>query len=165
MQCLPSELMVKRFRMSLLINIWECIWTTNWPEPLTLRWHIKKDSVVSISWGDWDILDLSRLWRQYAVVCWGSDIRISDAYRLNKLIKKVSSVLETTLAKLSVILCGSHPLNGIVGAQESTFSRRLIPPRCKERYFRNVFLLRLGCTTTPNVNMCRIVRVCMYSYG
>jgi len=33
----------------------------------------------------------------YAVVCWGSGIRISDANRLNKLIKKNNSVLGTTL--------------------------------------------------------------------
>ncbi|KAI4894895.1 hypothetical protein NFI96_003892 [Prochilodus magdalenae] len=86
----------------------------------------------------------------YAVACWGSRLRVADANRLNKLIRKASDVVgveldslmavseRRTLAKLQTIMDnGSHPLYHTVMSHRSTFSARLIQPKCTtERHRR-----------------------------
>ncbi|KAI4873537.1 hypothetical protein NFI96_012248, partial [Prochilodus magdalenae] len=86
----------------------------------------------------------------YAVACWGSRLRVADANRLNKLIRKASDVVgveldslmavseRRTLSKLQTIMDnGSHPLYHTVMRHRSTFSARLIQPKCTtERHSR-----------------------------
>ena len=84
----------------------------------------------------------------YAVVCWKGGSSDRDRSRLNRLIRRASSVLDCPLdsievvgerrmlAKLTSIMDNtSHPLHDTVGSLSSSFSSRLIHPRCKkERY-------------------------------
>ncbi|KAI4892845.1 hypothetical protein NFI96_004933 [Prochilodus magdalenae] len=87
----------------------------------------------------------------YAVACWGSRLRVADANRLNKLIRKASDVVgveldslmavseRRTLAKLQTIMDnGSHPLFHTVMSHRSTFSARLIQPKCTTERHRSV---------------------------
>ena len=87
----------------------------------------------------------------YVVVCWGCGSSERDRKRLNKLVKRAGSVLDCPLdsieevgerrmlAKLTSIMDNpSHPLHQTVGALSSSFSNRLLHPRCKkERYHRS----------------------------
>ena len=87
----------------------------------------------------------------YGVVCWGSSISIADRKRLNKIIRKSSSVLGCPLdpvevvgdrrmrTKLTNMLKNlSHPMHRSLTALSSSFSARLRHPRCvKERYRRS----------------------------
>ncbi|KAI3356779.1 hypothetical protein L3Q82_003318 [Scortum barcoo] len=81
----------------------------------------------------------------YAVVCWGGGCSERDKKRLNRLIKRASSVCgcpldsievmgeRRALAKLSTIMDNtSHPLHQTVGALSSSFSNRLRHPRCRK---------------------------------
>ncbi len=87
----------------------------------------------------------------YGVVCWSSSITERERKKLDKVIKKSSSVLgcaldsvqevvdRRVLAKLTSMLDHeSHPLQDTLSALESSFSDRLIHPRCvKERFSRS----------------------------
>ncbi|KAI5098355.1 gastrula zinc finger protein XlCGF28.1-like [Silurus meridionalis] len=87
----------------------------------------------------------------YGVVCWGSSISTADRKRLDKLIRKASSVLGIPLdtvqevgerrmvAKLSSLLQNaSHHLYETVTSLSSSFSDRLLHAKClKERYRRS----------------------------
>ncbi|KAJ7341790.1 hypothetical protein JRQ81_007039, partial [Phrynocephalus forsythii] len=87
----------------------------------------------------------------YAVVCWSSGSTERDKNRLNKLVRRASSVLEyplgsveemgkrRMLAKLTSIMNNtSHPLHQTVETLRSSFSGRLRHPRGgKERYRRS----------------------------
>ncbi|KAI3366973.1 hypothetical protein L3Q82_009258, partial [Scortum barcoo] len=79
------------------------------------------------------------------VVCWGGGCSERDKKRLNRLIKRASSVCgcpldsievmgeRRALAKLSTIMDNtSHPLHQTVGALSSSFSNRLRHPRCRK---------------------------------
>ncbi|KAI3364550.1 hypothetical protein L3Q82_011346, partial [Scortum barcoo] len=79
------------------------------------------------------------------VVCWGGGCSERDKKRLNRLIKRASSVCGSpldsievmgerrALAKLSTIMDNtSHPLHQTVGALSSSFSNRLRHPRCRK---------------------------------
>ncbi|KAI5101598.1 C-C motif chemokine 3-like [Silurus meridionalis] len=88
----------------------------------------------------------------YSVVCWGSSISTADRKGLDKLIRKASSVLGIFLdtvqevgerrmvTKLSSLLQNaSHPLYETVTSLSSSFSDRLLHPKClKERYRRSL---------------------------
>ncbi|XP_049902554.1 uncharacterized protein LOC126391694 [Epinephelus moara] len=89
----------------------------------------------------------------YGVVCWGSSVSAADRKRLDKLIKKASSVLGCSLdsvqvvgerrmtAKLSSLRTNdSHPLQEEIKALESSFSDRLIHPKCVKEHYRRSFL-------------------------
>lgn len=89
----------------------------------------------------------------YAVVCWGASCTDRDRKRLDKLIKRASSVLggplasieevaeKRMLAKLTSIMDNtSHPLHETVGTLSSSFSGRLIHPRCKKERYRRSFI-------------------------
>ena len=89
----------------------------------------------------------------YAVVCWGSRLRVADANRLNKLNRKAGDVVgvkldsltavseRRMLRKLHVILnFDSHPLHNVLNERRSSFSERLIPPRCTTERHRKSFL-------------------------
>jgi hypothetical protein len=110
----------------------------------------------------------------FAVVCWGANIKAGDASRVNKLIRKASSVLGMSLdtleevaerrilAKLLAIMDNvTHPLHAMVMTQRSTFSHRLIPPRCARERYRRSFLpaaMRLynaspGCRAVGNIDL------------
>ncbi|TWW59860.1 hypothetical protein D4764_06G0013900, partial [Takifugu flavidus] len=80
----------------------------------------------------------------YAVVCWSCGSSERDRKRLNKLVRRAGSVLDCSLdsieevgerrmlAKLTSIMdTPSHPLHETVGALSSSFSSRLLHPRCK----------------------------------
>ena len=100
----------------------------------------------------------------FAVVSWGAGIRTKDANRLNKLIKKAKSVVgsqlvtveevveERMLAKLLATMANpSHPLHTTLDQLRSSFSNRLIQPRCKKERYRKSFLptaIRLYNTST-----------------
>ncbi|KAI3355740.1 hypothetical protein L3Q82_004197 [Scortum barcoo] len=79
------------------------------------------------------------------LVCWGGGCSERDKKRLNRLIKRASSVCgcpldsievmgeRRALAKLSTIMDNtSHPLHQTVGALSSSFSNRLRHPRCRK---------------------------------
>ena len=89
----------------------------------------------------------------FAVVCWSSSITERDRKKLDKVIKKSTSVLgcpldsvekvgdRRVLAKLTAMLDQeSHPLHYSLSALESSFSGRLIHPRCSKERYRNSFL-------------------------
>ncbi|KAI4872033.1 hypothetical protein NFI96_006516 [Prochilodus magdalenae] len=89
----------------------------------------------------------------YGVVCWGSSISTADRKRLDQLLKRAGSVLGSpldpvqvvgdrrTLAKLASMLENdSHPMHETLAALGSSFSNRLLHPKCvKERYRRGQF--------------------------
>jgi hypothetical protein len=89
----------------------------------------------------------------YAVACWSSSITERDIKKLDKVIKKSSSVLgcpldsvrevgdRRVLAKLTAMLTHeSHPLHYTLSALESSFSDRLRHPRCVTERYRRSFL-------------------------
>ncbi|KAI3354985.1 hypothetical protein L3Q82_004788 [Scortum barcoo] len=90
----------------------------------------------------------------YAVVCWGGGCSERDKKRLNRLIKRASSVCgcpldsievmgeRRALAKLSTIMATTtlHPLHQTVGALSSSFSNRLRHPRCRKERFHRSFI-------------------------
>ncbi|TWW55087.1 hypothetical protein D4764_09G0001360 [Takifugu flavidus] len=88
----------------------------------------------------------------YAVVCWSCGSSERDRKRLNKLVRRAGSVLDCSLdsidgvgerrmlAKLTSIMdTPSHPLHETVGALSSSFSSRLLHPRCKRERYRRLF--------------------------
>ncbi|TWW53956.1 hypothetical protein D4764_0170350 [Takifugu flavidus] len=89
----------------------------------------------------------------YAVVCWGAGIKAKDANRLNKLIKKAGSVVGCRLDNLDEVVrdrmvlklrtimdSPSHPLHNTVDKLRSSFSSRLLQPRCSKERDRKSFL-------------------------
>ncbi|CAL9684750.1 unnamed protein product [Knipowitschia caucasica] len=89
----------------------------------------------------------------YGVVCWNSSITERDRKKLDKVIRKSSSVLgcsldtvqqvgdRRVLSKLTSMLDHDcHPLQDTLSALESSFSDRLIHPRCVKERFRRSFL-------------------------
>ncbi|TWW75415.1 hypothetical protein D4764_13G0000770 [Takifugu flavidus] len=81
----------------------------------------------------------------FAVVCWGAGIKAKDANRLNKLIKKAGSVVGCKLANLDEVVrdrmvlklrtimdSPSHSLHNTVDKLRSSFSNRLLQPRCSK---------------------------------
>ncbi|KAI3359132.1 hypothetical protein L3Q82_002598 [Scortum barcoo] len=84
----------------------------------------------------------------YGIVCWASSITDRDRRRMDRLVRRASSVLGCPLdsvevvgngrmmAKLSSLLNNtSHPLQDSLTALGSSFSERLLHPRCvKERW-------------------------------
>ena len=89
----------------------------------------------------------------FAVACWGGGIKAGDANRLNKLVKKAGSVVGVKLDSLEVVaerrMRGminailenpSHPLHEELRLMRSTFSNRLIPPRCRTERLRRSFV-------------------------
>ena len=100
----------------------------------------------------------------FAVVFWGSRLRVVNAKRLNRLIHKVSDVVGVELDSLTVVSerrimlsklhvtldNGFHPLHDMVHSNRSTFSTRLIPPRCTTEFHTKSFLLvsiKLFCSS------------------
>ena len=96
------------------------------------------------------------------MVCWGCGSSERDRKRLNKLVKRVGSVLDCPLdsieevgekrmfAKLTSIM--DNPLHETVGALSSSISNRLLHPWCiKESYRRSFFptAVRLFNTNNP----------------
>ncbi|TWW65078.1 hypothetical protein D4764_22G0007250 [Takifugu flavidus] len=87
----------------------------------------------------------------YGIVCWSSSIRDRDRKRMDRLVRRASSILGCPLdsvevvgngrlmAKLSSMLNNtSPPLQDTLTALGSSFSERLLHPRCvKERYRRS----------------------------
>nr|XP_010780298.1 PREDICTED: von Willebrand factor A domain-containing protein 7-like [Notothenia coriiceps] len=78
----------------------------------------------------------------FAVVCWGGNKNTRDTGRLNKLVRKASSVVGVQLDNLEEVAEGrarrkldrilenpSHPLHAELVKMRSTFSHRLIPPQ------------------------------------
>ena len=89
----------------------------------------------------------------FAVVCWGSRLKVADANRLNKLIRKASDVVggkvdtltavsdRRMLSKVWTILkYGSHPLHNSLVEKRSIFIQRLIAPTCTTEHYRKSFL-------------------------
>ncbi|KAL0969788.1 hypothetical protein UPYG_G00232300 [Umbra pygmaea] len=91
----------------------------------------------------------------FAVACWGDSVRTADRNRVDKLIKKAGSVVGAelgtvqqvagarTLIKLGSILANpAHPLNLLKVMNSSTFSQRLLAPRCKSERYRRASNIR-----------------------
>ena len=89
----------------------------------------------------------------YAIVCWGSRLKVADTNRLNKLIRKASDVVGVQLDSLTEVMERRmlsrlqdimdntfHPLHSVLDNHRSTFSARLIPPRCTTERHRKSFL-------------------------
>lgn len=89
----------------------------------------------------------------FAVVSWGAGIKAKDANKLRKLIRKAESVVgsklvtleevveDRILAKLLAIMDHpSHPLHKTLDKLRSSFSHRLIQPRCSKERYRKSFL-------------------------
>ncbi|KAL0187591.1 hypothetical protein M9458_014690, partial [Cirrhinus mrigala] len=89
----------------------------------------------------------------YAVVCWGSSLRVRDINRLNRIIRKAGHVVgeeldsltevseRRMLSKIKTILdFPSHPLHTVLTSYRSTFSNRLRLPRCTTERHRKSFL-------------------------
>ena len=88
----------------------------------------------------------------YAVLCWGGgSISVEDKNRINKLIKRAGSVigltpdaLEVTVEKRMrskvkmVLLFEGHPLHCVFKGLTSSFSERLVMPRCSTERLRSV---------------------------
>ncbi|TWW53320.1 hypothetical protein D4764_0013870 [Takifugu flavidus] len=90
----------------------------------------------------------------YGFVCWSSSITDRDRKRMDRLVRRASSVLGCPLdsvevvgngrmmAKLSSMLNNmSHPLQDTLTALGSSFSERLLHPRCVKERYRRSFLL------------------------
>ena len=86
----------------------------------------------------------------YAVVCWGGSTTKKDSSRLDKLTRRVGSVVgmkldslvsvaeERTLNKLLAIMDNaSHPLHTTITNQRSLFSDRLLLPRTNTNTLKN----------------------------
>ncbi len=89
----------------------------------------------------------------YAVVCWGSSLRVRDINRLNRIIKKaghvvgeeLDSLIEVSerrmLSKIKTIReFHSHPLYNVLISYRSSFSNRFLLPRCTTERHRKSFL-------------------------
>uniref|UniRef100_A0A8C4X371 B30.2/SPRY domain-containing protein n=1 Tax=Erpetoichthys calabaricus TaxID=27687 RepID=A0A8C4X371_ERPCA len=89
----------------------------------------------------------------YAVVFWGGSIKRKDASRLDKLVRKASSMVGmeldslTSVAErralsrlLSIMENPLHPLNSIISRQRSSFSDRLLSLSCSTDRLRRSFL-------------------------
>ena len=89
----------------------------------------------------------------FAAVSWGAGIKAKDANRLNKLVRKAESVVgsklitleevveDRMLAKLLAIMDNpSHPIHKTLDKLKSSFSNRLIQPRCSKERYRKSFL-------------------------
>ncbi|TWW55977.1 hypothetical protein D4764_09G0010270 [Takifugu flavidus] len=89
----------------------------------------------------------------YGIVCWSSSITDRDRKRMDRLVRRASSVLGCPLdsvevvgngrmvAKLSSMLNNtSHPLQDTLTALGSSFSERLLHPRCAKERYRRSFL-------------------------
>ena len=89
----------------------------------------------------------------FAVACWGEGVRTADKNRLDKLIRKASSVVgdaqqtvqkvaeARTLNKLGTIMTNpAHPLHSRKMINSGTFSQRLIAPMCKSERYRKSFI-------------------------
>lgn len=90
----------------------------------------------------------------YAVGCWGGSMKVVEAKKLNKLIRKAGSEvagqlgsLETvtessqTLSRLWAIMENTdHPLHSVVAKLKSTFSLRLTRVKCSTQRHRRSFL-------------------------
>ena len=90
----------------------------------------------------------------YAVVCWGGGIKIGERNKLDKTIKKASSVVGLRMEGLqsvaerrimdklnSIMSNASHPLYADLQERVSTFSQRLtFPPKMRTERYRLSFL-------------------------
>ncbi|XP_056908721.1 uncharacterized protein LOC130536643 [Takifugu flavidus] len=90
----------------------------------------------------------------YGVVCWSCGSSERDRKRLNKLVRRACSLLDCSLDSIdevgerrmlvkltSIMDTPSHPLHETVGALSSSFSSRLLHPRCKKERYRRSFIL------------------------
>ena len=97
----------------------------------------------------------------YGVVCWSSSILAADRRRLDKLIKKASSILGCPLTPMQVVeesrmmdklssplVQESHSLQVTITALGSYFSNRLIHSKCVKEKYHRAFLLQSDSTTT-----------------
>ena len=89
----------------------------------------------------------------YAAVCWGGSMTDRNSRRLDRLVKKASSVLGRSLDPLgavverrtrsivqSILENDRHPLHSILEGQRSSNSWRLISLRCRTERFRRSFV-------------------------
>ncbi|XP_077475191.1 battenin isoform X3 [Stigmatopora argus] len=89
----------------------------------------------------------------YAVLCWGCGSTERDRNRLNKLVRRASSVLgcprdsveevgerRMLTRMMSIMDSTSHPLHESVESLQSSFSNRLRHPHCRKERFRRSFL-------------------------
>ncbi|TWW78270.1 hypothetical protein D4764_11G0003910 [Takifugu flavidus] len=120
-----------------------------------LEWSTNTDAVYKKA--------MSRL---YFLRRLSTGIKAKDANRLNKLIKKAGSVVGCRLDKLDEVVRDrmvlklrtimdnpSHPLHNTVEKLRSSFSSRLLQPRCSKERYRKSFLpsaIRLYNSSKPS---------------
>ncbi|KAI3372722.1 hypothetical protein L3Q82_023183, partial [Scortum barcoo] len=98
----------------------------------------------------------------YTLVCWCSRLKTADTNRLNKLIRRAGSVLGVELESvaelserrmlkklLSIMDNVSHPLHATLMSCQSSFSRRLRPPRSSLNATGGPSYLRLSDSIIP----------------
>ncbi|XP_076606376.1 uncharacterized protein LOC143332617 [Chaetodon auriga] len=89
----------------------------------------------------------------YAAVCWGGSIKKRDVTRLDKLVRRVGSVVGTEIDRLisvaerralsrllSIMDNPLHPLHSVIFRQRSSFSDRLLSLSCSTDRLRKSFL-------------------------
>ena len=89
----------------------------------------------------------------FAVVCWGCSVGVCDKERLNKLIKKATSVVGQKLETVDSVFekrlvtkvlkierNESHPMHNILWECRSSFSDRFVMPKCRTERYRCSFL-------------------------
>ena len=89
----------------------------------------------------------------FASVCWGGNVSVRDTGRLNKLIKKASSVVGLSLDQIEVLverrlaskctailLDPEHPLNSTLMDLRIQSNGRFLMPKCRTERFRRSFI-------------------------
>ena len=89
----------------------------------------------------------------FAVTCWSSGLKVADNNRLNKLIRRAIDVVGEELDTLTTVAERrmqsrlqsnldnvTHTLYDTLAQQMSTFSGRLLSPRCTTEHHRKSFL-------------------------
>ncbi|KAI3370915.1 hypothetical protein L3Q82_007421 [Scortum barcoo] len=113
-------------------------------------------------------------WRLWSPMQWSAGeggVLSRDKKRLNRLIKRASSVCgcpldsievmgeRRALAKLSTIMDNtSHPLHQTVGALSSSFSNRLRHPRCRKERFPQVYEVKQSSSVVEKI-ICLVSKV------
>ncbi|KAI3354749.1 hypothetical protein L3Q82_004522 [Scortum barcoo] len=113
----------------------------------------------------------------YGIVCWASSITDRDRRRMDRLVRRASSVLGCPLdsvevvgngrmmAKLSSLLNNtSHPLQDTLTALGSSFSERLLHPRCVKES-QNIIKFNFDKRYIFTKKMCRNMHKMLSSEG
>lgn len=150
----PRNIQGRTLRWWTLISTWVFTWPINWTvNTSTLYQKGQGRFICSETWGPLGGRAPSQdlIWLHGGISWSSSSTTAADRKRWNKVVKKASSVLGCPLDHvevlgdrrmrtklLSIMADTSHPLQETVASLGSSFSDRLLHPRClKERYCRS----------------------------